>query len=228
MPNPKTFSSEPNRQPYRLWYEFLKTALKYNLPVDREFYRAWHLNEIKSAKHDKGFDKWYKTHKNLFYEHDTSIKLVSGGKKAEPNTILVQIPTNYNVRRVQSDIGEIVSKHLSQSNAKFKITSNRPLQIAPFDYMRWSWQYRQMPQFDKSVKGGLAKIHEQISLKQTNRTRRLKKKRRVTKRSVKATIQTAPESVHAEAVMISKNIRKADRILSNVCKGIFPGDYSIS
>ena len=85
-----------------------------------------------------------------------------------------------------------------------------------------------MPKFDKSVKGALAKIHEQISLKQTNRTKRLTKTKRVNKRSVKATLKSAPNSFHAEAVMISKNIRKADRILDSVCKGVFPGDYSIS
>ena len=142
------------------------------------------------------------------------------------NTILVQIPTNFNVRRVQTEIGEIVSEHLSQSNAKFSITSNRSLQIAPMDYMRWCWQYRQMPKFDKSVYGGLVLIHEQIEIKQANRTKRrtfTSKNKRVVKGGA-----TSYETIRNPAIMVSKNIRKADSILKNVCKGVFPGDYSIS
>ena len=226
MKKTKNMSALPSMQPHRLWYEFLKVALKHNLPVDKKKYKDWDLSTIKSTSYDKGFDKWYKTHKHLFYEYDTELKLVSAGKKAEPDTILVQIPTNFNVRRVQADIGEIVSKHLSKSNAKYKITSKRPLIVAPFDYMRWCWIYRQMPQFDKSVRGSLTLIHEQLQNKQENRTARLKKKRRVTKRQVFS--PTQDEQFNNTSITVSKNVRKSGYILDNVCKGIFPGDYSIS
>jgi len=30
-----------------------------------------------------------------------------------------------------------------------------------------------------------------------------------------------------KAILISRNIKKAKRILDNVCKGIFPGEYAI-
>ena len=221
-------SNDPKLQPIRLWYEYLKTALKNNMKVDRVIYRSWGLDEIKRSPHDKGFDKWFKTHKHLFADEDTKMKLVKGGSAKQSDTILLQIPTNYNVRKVQTEIGEIVSEHLSQSNAKFSITSNRSLQIAPMDYMRWCWQLRQMPKFDKSVWGGLVKIHAQIEIKQTNRTKRrtwTSKNKRVVKGFAK---DDSSRQIRNPAIMVSKNIRKADSILKNVCKGVFPGDYSVS
>jgi hypothetical protein len=33
---------------------------------------------------------------------------------------------------------------------------------------------------------------------------------------------------YSKAVVMANNIRKAQNILENVCKGVFPGDYSIS
>ena len=59
-------SNDPKLQPIRLWYEYLKTALKNNMKVDRVIYRSWSLNEIKNSPHDKGVDKWFKTNKHLF------------------------------------------------------------------------------------------------------------------------------------------------------------------
>ena len=203
-------SNVPNLQPIRLWYEYLKTALKYNMKVDRIFYRAWDLNEIKTSPNDKGFDKWFKKHKHLFSDVETEIKLVKGGSARQPDTILVQIPTNFNVRRVTSEIGAVISEHLSQSNAKFSITSKRSLQIAPMDYMRWCWQYRQLKQFDNSVSGALKKIHQQIEIKQENRSKRrtfTSKKKRVVKGGA-----TSDKTIRNPAIMVSKNIRKADRM----------------
>ena len=37
-------------QPYRIWYQYLQTALndeKYSEKVDRKYYKDWHLNLVK-------------------------------------------------------------------------------------------------------------------------------------------------------------------------------------
>ena len=36
------------------------------------------------------------------------------------------------------------------------------------------------------------------------------------------------KAYNSKAVVMANNIRKAQNILENVCKGVFPGDYSIS
>ena len=220
-------SNDPNLQPIRLWYEYLKTALKNNMKVDRVIYRSWSLDEIKRSPHDKGFDKWFKTHKHLFADEETKIKLVKSGSARKPDTILVQIPTNFNVRRVTSEIGAVISEHLGQSNAKFSITSKRSLQIAPMDYMRWCWIQRH----DKDNSNmSLSDIYKNVEWYQLDRT---KKRRGTTKSGKDRELKGRPKDdsktqQRNPAVMVSKNIRKAEIIINNVCKGVFPGDYSIS
>ena len=59
-----------SKQPYRLWYQYLQTCLNHNelsKKVDREFYRSWNLNKVKTQR----FDEWFKTHSHLFEEYDS-------------------------------------------------------------------------------------------------------------------------------------------------------------
>ena len=53
------------RQPFRIWYQYLQTCLNDNDfkdKVNKNFYKDWHLNSVKTQK----FDTWYKTHEHLF------------------------------------------------------------------------------------------------------------------------------------------------------------------
>jgi len=36
------------------------------------------------------------------------------------------------------------------------------------------------------------------------------------------------KAFNSKAIVVANNIRKARNILENVCKGVFPGNYSIS
>ena len=207
-----------SKQPYRLWYEYLKTALKYNMPVNRNYYKRWHLNTIKNAKLGQGFDKWFSSHQSLFEEYDSSIKLVDTIKR-DPDSIILQIPKNYSVKRLQKEIGAVVGTHLNQSNAEFKIKSKRTLMIAPMDYMLWCWQLKQQDKFN--VHGGLGMIWEELNIKVSRRSAKAKGK-------VKRRAVMGGEDGASKAITVSKNIRKAERILKNVCRGDFPGNYSIS
>ena len=51
-------------QPYRIWYEYLQTALNdkdYSNKINQKYYKDWHLNLVKKLK----FNQWYQTHKEL-------------------------------------------------------------------------------------------------------------------------------------------------------------------
>ena len=114
-----------SKQEYRLWYQYLQTCLNDKVlskKVDREFYRSWNLSSVKNDK----FDTWFKTHSHLFQDYDSQIKIYDGKKKTD--TVIVEIPTNYSVRKVNEEIGKVLKGKLNQSNAKFSITKNRPLQ----------------------------------------------------------------------------------------------------
>ena len=62
-------------QPYRIWYEYLKTALNdsnYSHKINKEYYKDWNLNLVKKLT----FNQWYQTYKDLFtYEDKTKIKI---------------------------------------------------------------------------------------------------------------------------------------------------------
>ena len=219
-----------SKQPYRLWFEYLQTCLNHNelsKKVDREFYRSWNLNKVKTLK----FDEWFKTHSHLFEEYDSNIKLFSSGKRT-PNTILVEIPTNYNVHKIQKEIGGIVSNKINKPNARFAITSNRSLQTAPLDYFHWCWKWRQMDKYSNKVNGALEMIWELLNKRVTARQLKYKKatskgtiKRRGVMGGEKSTSQKGATS--GRSVIVHRNITKCNNILLNVCKGQFPGlNYS--
>ena len=214
-------------QPYRIWYEYLQTALNdksFSNKVNKNFYKDWHLNLVKKQK----FNQWIKSHEHLFTQSDNSeIKLFEG--KRTPNTILVEIPVSFNVQRIQREVGKAVKGRVAktQSNIRFKIQTNRPLQTAPLDYFRWAYEYKQ------SGKYKLEEIWEKVNQKQIDRQKKVAKRverflktgKGIRKRALSTGGFTKTDK--NKAVLISRNIKKAQNILTNVCKGVFPGEYSI-
>ena len=213
-------------QPYRIWYEYLQTALNdksFSNKVDKKYYKDWHLNLVKKQK----FNQWIKSHEHLFTQSDKSeIKLFEG--KRTPNTLLVEIPVSFNVQRIQRDIGKAVKGKVAkaQTHQRFKIQTNRPLQTAPLDYFRWAYEYKQ------SGKLKLEEIWTKVNQKQIDRQKKVAKRverylktgKGIRKRALSTGGFTKTDK--NKAVLISRNIKKAQNILTNVCKGVFPGNYS--
>ena len=213
-------------QPYRIWYEYLQTALNdksFSNKVNKNFYKDWHLNLVKKQK----FNQWIKSHEHLFTQSDSSeIKLFEG--KRTPNTLLVEIPVSFNVQRIQRDIGKAVKGKVAkaQTHQRFKIQTNRPLQTAPLDYFRWAYEYKQ------SGKLKLEEIWTKVNQKQIDRQKKVAKRveryLKTGKGIRKRALSTGgfAKVDKNKAVLISRNIKKAQNILINVCKGVFPGNYS--
>ena len=91
-------------QPYRVWFDFLKTCLldeNLSKKIDRDYYKSWNLSEIKNSK----FNKWFKTHSHLFTSKG-SIKIVN--KISNPQTIILEIPTNFKIKEIQREIPRIL------------------------------------------------------------------------------------------------------------------------
>ena len=214
-------------QPYRIWYEYLQTALNnksFSNKVNKNYYKDWHLNLVKKQK----FNQWIKSHEHLFTQSDNSeIKLFEG--KRTPNTLLVEIPVSFNVQRIQREVGKAVKGRVAktQSNIRFKIQTNRPLQTAPLDYFRWAYEYKQ------SGKLKLEEIWTKVNQKQIDRQKKVAKRvekflktgKGIRKRTLSGGLSEKVEK--NKAILISRNITKAQNILTNVCKGVFPGEYSI-
>ena len=214
-------------QPYRIWYEYLQTALNnksFSNKVNKNYYKDWHLNLVKKQK----FNQWIKSHEHLFTQSDKSeIKLFEG--KRTPNTILVEIPVSFNVQRIQKEIGKAVKGKVAktQTNQRFKIQTNRPLQTAPLDYFLWAYEFKQ------SGKLKLKEVWEKVNEKVIDRQKKVAKRVEKFKKTGKGIRQRAltqgneVKSQKNKEILISRNITKAQNILTNVCKGVFPGEYSI-
>ena len=204
------------RQPYRIWFDYLKTCLNdesLSKKVDRKFYKDWHLTSVKTQK----FDTWYKTHEHLFTDITTTMKISSGTKSS--NSILLEIPVNYSITKVQREVGKVLENRLNKRLSKFSITSNRALILPPLDYFLYAWKLRHS---NKEIKLAelWTKVQEHIQKRQ-GKVSKLVKNRKLRSRAL-----ASGDSNERKAILISRNINKAQKILENVCKGIFTGNYA--
>lgn len=204
------------RQPYRIWFDYLKTCLNdesLSKKIDRVFYKDWNLTSVKTQK----FDTWYKTHEHLFTDTSTTMKISSGTKSS--NSILLEIPVNYSITKVQREVGKVLENKLNKRLSKFSITSNRALILPPLDYFLYAWKLRYS---NKNIKLAelWTKVQEHIQKRQGKVSKLIKNKK------LRSRALQSGDSNERKAILISRNINKAQKILENVCKGIFTGNYA--
>ena len=204
------------RQPYRIWFDYLKTCLNdesLSKKIDRVFYKDWNLTSVKTQK----FDTWYKTHEHLFTDTSTTMKISNGTKSS--NSILLEIPVNYSITKVQREVGKVLENKLNKRLSKFSITSNRALILPPLDYFLYAWKLRYS---NKDIKLAelWTKVQEHIQKRQ-GKVSKLVKNKKLRSRALQS-----GDSNERKAILISRNITKAQKILENVCKGIFTGNYA--
>lgn len=204
------------RQPYRIWFDYLKTCLNdesLSKKVDRVFYKDWNLTSVKTQK----FDTWYKTHEHLFTDTSTTMKISNGTKSS--NSILLEVPLNYSITKVQREVGKVLENKLNKRLSKFSITSNRALILPPLDYFLYAWKLRYS---NKNIKLAelWTKVQEHIQKRQ-GKVSKLVKNKKLRSRALQS-----GDSNERKAILISRNINKAQKILENVCKGIFTGNYA--
>ena len=203
------------RQPFRIWFDYLKTCLNNELDrkIDRKFYKDWHLSSVKNQK----FDTWYKSHEHLFVDTTTQMKISTGTKSS--NSILLEVPLNYSITKVQREVGKVLENKLNKRLSKFTITSNRALILPPLDYFLYAWKLRHS---NKEIKlAELWTLVQEHIQKRQGKVSKLVKNRKLRSRALQS-----GDSNERKAILISRNINKAQKILENVCKGIFTGNYA--
>ena len=238
-------------QPLRTWYEYLCVCLKHKelkKKIDRSFYKSWNLSQLKPDK----FDKWFKTHSHLFEEKKREITLFNG--KRTPNTLLVEIPTNLTVEEVMKDIGKTIKGNVAQKHSKFA-TTNPKIKTEALDYFRYCWEFRQQKKYQGKGSNLLIHeaVHKKIKDRQSSkRMKTMIAKRKLKSRGLaghftqadsddkkiknpftNTWVKTGVVKYDSDegkkvttSILISRSINKADKILNNVCKGLFPGDYA--
>ena len=207
-------------QPYRVWFDYLKTCLldeKLKKRVDKEYYKSWNLSEIKNST----FNKWFKTHSGLFTSKGT-IKIVS--KVSNPQAITIEIPTNFKIKEIQREIPKLLKDKVNKSISRFILTHQRKnIKTIALDSFLIAWKFRQKNK-DKRLEDIWELTNNKIDERQS-KVKSLLQKGKLRRRKLQG-IGSGIKSFKNKSVIISRNILKASKILENVCKGNFPGEYS--
>jgi len=224
-------------QIYRLHYTYLRICLKYKdeFKVDKSKYSGWNLDFIEKQKEvTTSFNIWWsKIGRDLFSKKTFDPKVIkSNNIKHLPNSLTIQIsktsPIEYNLQKIREILGK-------EKEKKKEVDTQRNHYVKLQIYLE-TW-----------------KLHreEELTLRETRRrlvARRKQILKRLGKRSAMDKFQTLdflkfrPElearntenqrfgkifsSVRSLERQITRYRTNAKRILHNVCKGEFPGQYS--
>ena len=197
-------------QKCRLHYDYLKTCLLFpkEFKIDKSKYSQWKLEEVEKLKFN---DWWKKIGSKLFEKQLDQIKEVRTTKQSNSSTFVeipLDVPTEYAVEKIRKIL----------QDKQMKIKSNE--RIRPLELQIYLESY----------------LLKQKKLKLTQIANELRKKRiRILKTHKDKALMNEdkldnflPTSMRYEVInrIIWRYNTNAKKILLNVCKGEFPGNYS--
>jgi hypothetical protein len=217
-------------QPYRVWFDYLKTCLlddKLNKKIDKVYYKSWNLSEVKNST----FNKWFKTHSSLFTSKGT-IKIVS--KIINSQAITIEIPTNFKIKEIQREIPKLLKDKVNKSTSRFVLTHQRKhIKTIALDSFLIAWKFKQ--KFKSYSNEEIWDLTDEEIERRQQRVSKLVKEGKLRRRKLqgigsgKGQSKLNAKSTTAynnKSIIISRNINKTSKILLNVCMGKFPGEYS--
>ena len=203
-------------QPYRVWYQYLQTCLNDKVlskKIDKEYYKNWNLNLIKTTK----FDKWFKSHQHLFVSKGKA-RVVS--KKTNNESILIEIPQFYPISKIQKELPQILKGKIIET----KLTHNtRNINTPALDSFLYAYNFRK--KYPKKKLEDIWELCDEFINERQKKIKILVEKGKLRARKQQG-VGSGIKQKKNKPIMISRNILKATRILENVCKGQFPGQYS--
>ena len=217
-------------QPYRVWFDYLKTCLKdkkLERRIDRKYYQSWNLNEIENST----FNKWFKTHSHLF-ESKGNIKIIN--KISNSQSITLEIPLNFKIKEIQKEIPKILKGKVNKPTSRFILTHERKhIKTPALDSFLITWKLKQ--KFKTYSNEEIWDLTDEEIEKRQQKVSRLVKEGKLRRRKLQGVgwgkgnskLNTkSTTTINNKSIIISRNINKASKILLNVCKGKFPGEYS--
>ena len=206
----------PLKQNIRVWFDYLKVAIEEKHQINKEYYRAWNLTQVRTLS----FDKWWKTHSHLF-THKEFINV----------KVLNELSLNDAMKEVKKQLIDKVDKKSS-----FHIASKKFHYQAVDDFLK-CWKFRQTLVYSKRFKEMryMSYLHiahkirydyrKKAPLYEDKKDKDGKKiKSKLTKRNFKAQTKLVKQR---ENVLhsVKQRIDSAKRILKNTAKGSFTGKY---
>ena len=191
----------PLKQNIRVWYNYLQTAIKHKYEINKEYYRTWHLTQVRTQK----FDVWWKTHQHLF---------------ANKEFVNVKIDNSLSY----SDAVKEVKKQLVgkvDKKSSFQITSDRFRYLQVDDYLK-CWK-RRNEKNETYVKIGVSLLKEyqrkeEVYSKSTKLIRR-----KFTNKKIEEWRSQNKKEVMLQ--IVRRKVLNAQKIIENTAKGQFTGEY---
>jgi len=201
---------ESRIQKYRLHFDYLKTCLEFrnDFKVDKSKYIHWKLNLVSKYK----FDKWWsQVGKNLFEKEIEQVKEVRTPKQSNTSTY-IEVPNNTPTEYAIEKIRDILQSKTSKS------TNER---LRPLELQIYLETFKLRKQNKKLLEVAKLLREKRLKIIKTHKSRALMKE----ERTVKFLDRRDMDYYVIQRIILRYNLH-AKRILENVSKGIFPGNYS--
>ena len=155
-------------------------------------------------------------------------------KISNPQTIILEIPTNFKIKEIQREIPRILKGKVNKSTSRFILTHERKhIKTQALDGFLITWKFKQ--EYKNYSNEEIWDLTNEEVDKRQLKVKRLVDEGKLRKRKLQGIGQgkggsrlnsKQTTSVNNKSIMISKSILKASKILLNVAKGKFPGEYS--
>ena len=197
-------------QKYRLHYDYLKTCLDFpnDFKVDKSKYIHWKLNLVSKLT----FNQWWtKVGSDLFNKEIEQVKEVRTARQSNTSTFIEvpnDTPTEYAIEKIR-DI--LQTKTSTKTNERL-----RPLELQIYlETFKLRKQNKQLLEVAKLLR------EKRLKIMKTHKSRALMKDTR----TVKFLDRQTMDYYVIQRIILRYNLH-AKRILENVSKGIFPGQYT--
>ena len=193
----------PLKQNIRVWFDYLKVAIEEKNQINKEYYRAWHLPQVRKLK----FDQWWAEHKQLFV-HKQFINV----------RVLNELSLNDAMKEVRS---QLTGKVDQKSN--FHISTKKFRYVEVDDYLK-CYELRNTIVYDKKLKKNRKTYYNEIAIKIARSYRTKSKSKKVVRRTFgvgKAEKQFDRNVLHS----VKRRVNNAKTIIMNTAKGQFTGKY---
>lgn len=191
----------PLKQNIRVWFNYLQTAIKHGYDINKEYYRPWHLYQVRSVK----FDAWWKTHKHLFTHREyVTIKIDNSLSTADA------------IKEVKKQlIGKVDKK------SSFQITSERFRYLQVDDYLK-CWK-RRNEKGQTYHRIGVDMLQEYQRKEQVYKTSTKQIRRKFTNKTLEKFVSDDNREVLLQVVR--RKVLNAETIIKNTASGEFTGKY---
>ena len=187
------------KQNIRLWYNYLQMALELKLKINKEYYRKWHISTISAGMR---FDSWYKEHKHLFVIN----------KK-----ISLEIASTLTYKDAVAKAKELL-KGKTDKQTDFELSSTRFRYLEIDDYLKCYKLKRK----DKRLFYIGTMLDEEYQKKQEQYKN---SKKLLQRKLLQKKFEDMQNNIENVISIVSRKIKKADKIIKNTAKGQFPGKY---